>query len=392
MAINMQNGLFGLGGFGGGMPEMPQQMAGLYDPQAARRGKLKSVLTQTGLAMLGQGPSAMPINFGTSLGQGLMAGVKAGDETENQYRDMAYQTFKINQDAENQKYGREQDQKQWDWKAKEFDYNSKRQGINDTWDSQYRKLQMEKMQADIKKTQTADARARLGLNPQYGVDANGNPVLLQIGEDGAAVQTQMPDGVRLSKEPIKLDAGSHFVLLDPITRQPIGQIPKDLAGAERDKALGDAQGKSLAAAGGDISAADTALDLLGQIKTSPYLESGTGLSSYGNVIPGTGGYDFQNLVDNATSGAFLAAIQQMRGMGSLSNAEGDAATRAINRMNTATSKEAFLKAVADYEAIVVRGKGKAEGRMADPAAINPQAVPAPIATDGKSLKQKYGLE
>lgn len=93
---------------------------------------------------------------------------------------------------------------------------------------------------------TDSARDKFGLNPQYGVDEQGNPVLLQVGSGGAAVKTQMPDGVTLSKEPIKLDAGTHFVLLDPITRQPVGQIPKDLAGAEREKAAGKALGDDTA--------------------------------------------------------------------------------------------------------------------------------------------------
>ncbi len=381
MAINLQNGLFGLGGMGGMSPPMPEQLSSFYDPRAARGSKMKNMMLHAGLSMLGQGPSAMPINFGTSLGQGLQAGVKAADASEKDYRDMAYQTFGVQNQMDERKYGREQDAMQWDWRRKQY-----------ADDSQYRNLQMQKMQADIEKSKQADARARLGLNPQYGVDANNNPVLLQIGEDGRAIQTAMPEGVTLSKEPIKLDAGTHYVLLDPITRQPVGQIPKDLAGAEREKALGDSQGKALAAAGSDISAANSALDLLDQIKSSQYLGIGTGMTSYGNLIRGTGGYDFQNLVDNAKSGAFLSAIQQMRGMGSLSNAEGDAATKAVNRMDTATSKEAFLQAVADYEGIVLRGKAKAEARIQNPSAVNPQPVPSPQNTGNMNLKQKYGLE
>lgn len=90
--------------------------------------------------------------------------------------------------------------------------------------------------------------AEYGLNPQYGVDANGNPVIVQLSKSGTSKQTALPSGVTLSKEPIKLDAGTHFVLLDPITRQPIGQIPKNLAEAESQKAQGTAEGKSLAEA------------------------------------------------------------------------------------------------------------------------------------------------
>ena len=88
--------------------------------------------------------------------------------------------------------------------------------------------------------------AELGLNPQYGIDEQGNPTLIQIGKDGKAVRTQMPDGVTLSKAPIKLDAGTHYILLDPITRQPVGQVEKNLAEAEVQRAAGKAEGEDLA--------------------------------------------------------------------------------------------------------------------------------------------------
>ena len=209
--------------------------------------------------------------------------------------------------------------------------------------------------------------AELGLNPQYGLDQSGNPVLIQIGKDGKAVQTAMPEGVTLAKEPIRLDAGTHFVLLDPITRQPVGQIPKDLAGAEQQKAIGENQGKQIAAAPADIQGAQNAIDLIAGIRSDPYLNRGTGFSSLGNSVPGTGGYDFQNKVEQAKSGAFLTAIQQMRGLGALSNAEGSAATAAVNRMDTATSKEAFLSALHDYEKLVRQGMDRAQKRLGAPA-------------------------
>lgn len=106
------------------------------------------------------------------------------------------------------------------------------------------------------------------------------------------------------------------------------------------------------------------------------------MSSILNNIPGTGGYDFQNLVDQAKSGAFLTAIQQMRGLGALSNAEGSTATQAVTRMNTATSEEAFLKALDDYEKIIDQGIARAQSRM-----------PASAAPSGAmDYRTKYGLE
>jgi hypothetical protein len=229
--------------------------------------------------------------------------------------------------------------------------------------------------------------AEYGLAPQYGVDANGNPVILQLSKGGTAKTTQLPEGVQLSKEPIKLDAGTEFVLLDPITRQPVGRIPKDLAGAEAQKELGAAQGKATAAAPGDLQAGQNALDAIQTLRSDPYKSRGTGFSSMGNSIPGTGGYDFQNKVEQAKSGAFLTAIQQMRGLGSLSNAEGGAATAAVNRMNTSTSEEEFNAALDDYEKIVRQGMVRAQSRLGGGSA---QPAPASPAGNVDALLKKYG--
>lgn len=132
-------------------------------------------------------------------------------------------------------------------------------------------------------------------------------------------------------------------------------------------AVGRGQGAAQVGSANDISAATTALDLIDQIKSSPELGWATGTSAGlgGNKVPGTGRYGFQQLVDQAKNGAFLTAVQQMRGLGALSNAEGDAAKQAITRMDTALSKEDFTKALDDYQAIVERGKQRAEALLAN---------------------------
>lgn len=140
-------------------------------------------------------------------------------------------------------------------------------------------------------------------------------------------------------------------------------------------ATGKAGGEATAAAPGDISSGQVALDLIDQIRTSPQLDNATGFLAGigGNKIPGTGQYGFQNLVDQAKSGAFLTAVQEMRGLGALSNNEGQAATQAITRMNTALSKDDFLKALQDYEAIVTRGMQRAQARLNQPAGAQQSA-------------------
>lgn len=217
------------------------------------------------------------------------------------------------------------------------------------------------------------------LNPVYGVGPNGEPAMVQTTKTGQAIQTKLPDGFKISKDPIKVDLGTHIQLIDPQTRQPIGNpIQKDLAGAERAKVVGEAAGKSEASAPGDLQAGQNALSLLNNIKNDPYLDRSTGMTSRFNAIPGTGGYDFQNKVEQAKSGAFLTAIQQMRGLGALSNSEGQTATAAVTRMDTATSPKAFREALADYEKIIRQGVTRAQSNIKGSASNQNNAAADPL--------------
>ena len=141
-----------------------------------------------------------------------------------------------------------------------------------------------------------------------------------------------------------------------------------------------------AAAPADIAAADDALSLIDSIKNDPARKAATGMSSVLNAIPGTQGYDFNQKVEQLKSGAFMTAIQQLRGMGALSNAEGQTATRAVTRLNTAMTEEGFLDALSEYETIVKNGRKKAAKILGEQGA-------APTSTEDMSdddLLKLYG--
>ncbi|MEX0285108.1 MAG: transglycosylase SLT domain-containing protein [Paracoccaceae bacterium] len=202
-----------------------------------------------------------------------------------------------------------------------------------------------------------------GLNPVFGRDENGNVVVMQLGKDGTAVATDLPDGVTPDL------------------------AVKNYEGA-RGKALGKQEGESTAAASGDRSAAENALRLIEDIRNDPNRARGTGMSSLGNWVPGTGGYDFEKKVEQATSGAFLSAIQQLRGMGALSNTEGKAATAAVTRMTTRLTEKGFLEALDDYERIVRDALKNAQARENQPV---PSAQPQQQPLTDEQLIELYGL-
>jgi len=163
----------------------------------------------------------------------------------------------------------------------------------------------------------------LGLSPQYGVDAEGNPVLIQLGKDGRGVQTALPPGVTLSKEPIKLDAGTHFVLLDPITRQPVGQIPKDNYGEGYDRAAGAAAGKyegETPERRAKATAAMQTLESKQQVVASAIdkaLDNSnlwtTGIvGQMSSAVPGSPAYDLARTLDTIKANIGFTELQTMR--------------------------------------------------------------------------------
>jgi len=129
---------------------------------------------------------------------------------------------------------------------------------------------------------------------------------------------------------------------------------------------------------GAIADAETALDVINQTRSHPGLGAGTGwTSNLMSLSPRAKGFDA--LVKQLSGQAFLASIQKMRGMGSLSDAEGKAAREASARLETAQSKEEFMKALDDLEHLVRKGVQGAYSRAG-------QRAPAAPDTSGWSLE------
>lgn len=217
-----------------------------------------------------------------------------------------------------------------------------------------------------------------GLNPQYGVDVQGNPVILQLSKGGTSKQTPLPDGVTLSKQPIKLDAGTHFVLLDPITRQPIGQIEKDLAGAKREQELGAAQAEASIALPGAQSTAGMVSDQVESLQKDPYLPAMLGPVSSRLPNLSSDSARVQGKMDQLQGGAFLQARQLLKGGGAITDYEGKKAEAAFVRMNAAQSVEDYNSALNEFNAAVKQGVAKlqaqAGGNRAAPSDADPMGL------------------
>ena len=274
------------GGLLGNLPmwaSQPGTSQGFPQPQGA---------PQQGLGFLGELSNALANNAGLlmALGGGLAsggigAGLKAG---------AAYELG-------SQKKGMTSD-------IQEYEY-ARRQGLQGSF-------------IDFLKAKRA-AGGEYGLNPVWGVDAQGNPVAVQLGKTGVSTQAQLPPGVRISKEPIKFDAGTHYVLMDPITRQTIGIIPKELRQAEREKAAGKetgaAQTKQAFAKPADVFQTGNVLNeisglrqAVSDIRGDPAIERITGVYGAFSNWPGGAAANMQVKRDRVVNVLAVRALNAMR--------------------------------------------------------------------------------
>jgi len=201
------------------------------------------------------------------------------------------------------------------------------------------------------------------LNPVYGVGPDGKPAMVQTTKTGQAIQTKLPEGFQISKDPIRVDLGTHIQLIDPQTRQPIGQpIQKDLAGAEREKIVGEETGKGQVALPQVIATAGQTLKAIEDVRTHPGRSWGTGALGTIPGIPGTSQRGFIAALDQLKGKTFLEAFNSLRGGGAITEAEGAKATNALARLDRAQNDKDFESALNDLKDVVRAGVSRAQAK------------------------------
>jgi hypothetical protein len=242
---------------------------------------------------------------------------------------------------------------------KEFEY-AKRQGFTGTLEQWVQRKR--------------SGAGEYGLNPIWGTDpATGEPAIIQLGKGGDAVRSKIPDGIKVGKEAIKIDAGTEWILLDPVTRQPIRTIPKNIEGKEAAEERGKATGQAQTALPAAIVKAEQSLRLIDEMIKHPGRETATGLSGKfdpRNYLAGTHATDFRVRQQQMQGGVFLEAFQSLKGGGAITEIEGQKAERAIARLDTAQSDDAYVEALNELKQIITKGmqvaRQKASGNFSDP--------------------------
>ncbi|MFG1223840.1 hypothetical protein [Xanthobacter wiegelii] len=243
----------------------------------------------------------------------------------------------------------------------------------------------ERQKIDIMRQRAGNGEApKYGVAPQYGVDANGNPVILQLGSNGTVTQPKLPAGVSLSNKPIQMDAGTHFVLIDPITRQTVGTVPKDVAGAAQQKAVGTAAGQAQAQLPGAEGMASQIGQHVNDLANDPYLPSMVGplASRLPNVSADAA--RVQARMDQLKGGVFLQGYNMLKGGGAITEVEGLKAENAMARLSAAQNLQDYRAALGDFRDALTTGltKLRAQGAMV-PGGQAQGSAPAPGQTGGQ---------
>jgi uncharacterized protein involved in exopolysaccharide biosynthesis len=165
-----------------------------------------------------------------------------------------------------------------------------------------------------------------------------------------------------------MDAGDSWILLDPTTRQPIGQVKKNLAEAEAQKQAGDARGKAQADLPGVMSNAQNITTYIDGVLNDPNLDGMIGYSGYlPNVSPQAKA--LQAKINQLSGQGFLIAFQNLKGAGAITEMEGKKATESLSRLQEMVQSGAdYRQALKDFKAEVQRmvelAKTKASGGAA----------------------------
>lgn len=120
----------------------------------------------------------------------------------------------------------------------------------------------------------------------------------------------------------------------------------------------------------------------GAVPPHPGLSSAVGMKGASSLwglkpdpIGGTDAADFNAILDQVKGGAFMEAVQGMKGLGTLTETEGRAATSAISRMKSSQSEKEFIKAARDFQTAIkgrkARTIAKATGAQPAPSGLPP---------------------
>jgi len=102
--------------------------------------------------------------------------------------------------------------------------------------------------------------------------------------------------------------------------------------------------------------------------------------------------DFEALVETLSSQSFLAQIPNIKGMGALSNAEGEKLQAALQNFSLKQSPQRLLENVREAQRLILKGRANLSKKYGIPDVIPDTPAAAPSANEVDALLKKYGAQ
>jgi len=195
----------------------------------------------------------------------------------------------------------------------------------------------------------------------------------QVAQDTAGIKVQQ------AREDVETTRDKRRIAqLDTEIQQADSETKRGQLILERDKLIDSQRLKALEtgeAAQSQVDSAQHALNTISSLLADPLMKDttgntiagiGTGIGRLLAYIPGTENKDFRGQLESLKSQVFLPAVQQIKGMGALSNAEGEKLTAAVAALDPDMSKTAFRNAMGVVERYMTKGLQKGLSSKAIP--------------------------
>lgn len=216
-------------------------------------------------------------------------------------------------------------------------------------------------------------------NPQTG---EMEMVPYQIGSDGSVSYPDLGDGARPLPQTRSADLGTSIVAVGP-GGTPVGNpLQKDVSGAAAQTEIGKSAGAAAAGLGERELNVQATIDQMNRIANDPALPSVLGNIQGRLPAMSQAGANLITQIDGLTSKAFANAIETLRGLGAMTDREGQAATQALANLSRIQDEEAFI-AEMNRLSQMLSGKLEAARQKAAGAGGAPlPAEPAPAPAGG----------
>jgi hypothetical protein len=203
----------------------------------------------------------------------------------------------------------------------------------------------------------------------------GNPIPIQtpngiqygqIGSKGSFKPINIGEGNTFAPPTKTVDLGTSVAVMGPGGTQT-GSLQKDVAGENQQKAVGTAVGQAQAALPQVEGAADQLISSIDSLTTDPYLPEMVGPVA-GKWLPNVtaDANRVQSKMDQIGGQSFLQAFNMLKGAGQITEIEGQKATQAIARLNTAQNYQDYKAALNELKQIAVTAKARARQQAGSP--------------------------